>query len=632
MMYSLLGKSQDEAQLLDSLENLTSLEHHDTIRAEAYIEMSLLLYPISFDTLKALNEKSRAISDEQLKAEITLQERSAFIRLYSEATTNIAYYYQETGEFETAIQLYQECLNIDFHQHNYEGISTSLNNIGMIHYYKGNVIRALEFFLKSLKIDEEHGDPLALGPSLNNIGYIYEHQRDTIKALEFYTRALDVFEKSEDIVSSIGGHINVGSVLRTSDQQLAIAHFLEALELSRSIGYEGAEASALLNLGNLYFEIGQLDSAEYYLDPTIKKYEKAGDASGLSVAKINKAKVEFKKSNINEAEKLMLEGLNASIEIGNVYNQKAGYELAYEIYKEKGDYKKSMSSYEQFIILRDSLLSVETQQQTYQKSLQYEYDKKEELSEIRHIEELAKAQAEKDKQNLIMWMSIVGLIIVIIFIVVLISRMRLIRDKNKENELLLGEIHHRVKNNLQVISSLLSLQEKSLDDESAKKAILEGKERVKSMGLIHKMLYQNDNYSGIEMDDYIQNLLKGLLDSFGMDKNKIQIETNIHKLKLDVDSAIPVGLIINELVINSLKYAYEKSDQPKMTIQLNKISDDLILKISDNGDGKKVDVENSNSFGYKLVKSLVRQVKGSLEIKEDKGLHYTILIKDYKLV
>ena len=98
---------------------------------------------------------------------------------------------------------------------------------------------------------------------------------------------------------------------------------------------------------------------------------------------------------------------------------------------------------------------------------------------------------------------------------------RKVKLKNTENELLLGEIHHRVKNNLQVISSLLSLQEKNIKDETAKRAILEGKERVKSMGLIHKMLYQNDNYSGIEMTAYIETLVSSLMLSFGLKSSDI---------------------------------------------------------------------------------------------------------------
>lgn len=231
------------------------------------------------------------------------------------------------------------------------------------------------------------------------------------------------------------------------------------------------------------------------------------------------------------------------------------------------------------------------------------------------------------------------LILIIGFSAFIANRLKLsnkqkiiIEQKNKENELLLGEIHHRVKNNLQVISSLLSLQERSIDDVATKSAIAEGKERVKSMGLIHKMLYQNDNYSGVEMDNYGRELIKGLIDSFGIKATDIDVNLNFSRLKLDVDTAIPVGLIINELVINTLKYAFEKTNSPTINVSLIKQAENLILEVSDNGTGKVSDLENSKSFGMKLINSLAKQLGGKLVISDESGLHFKISISHYKLV
>jgi len=155
------------------------------------------------------------------------------------------------------------------------------------------------------------------------------------------------------------------------------------------------------------------------------------------------------------------------------------------------------------------------------------------------------------------------LILIVAFSAIIAFRLRvsnaqkqIIQNKNKENELLLGEIHHRVKNNLQVISSLLSLQERNITDETAKAAIMDGKERVQSMGLIHKMLYQQNNFSEINMSEYIEKLISGLLESFGKRSEDFELNYDIKDVNLDVDTAIPLGLIINELVVNALKHAY----------------------------------------------------------------------------
>src|SRR5690606_25398559 len=144
--------------------------------------------------------------------------------------------------------------------------------------------------------------------------------------------------------------------------------------------------------------------------------------------------------------------------------------------------------------------------------------------------------------------------------------------------------------------------------------ILEGKERVKSMSLIHKMLYQNDNYAGIEMEKYIQELVSGLIDTFGIVRENLTLKTRIDHLKLDVDSAVPIGLIINELVINVFKYALNEQGVGTLSIELVKKEAALNLKIADNGNGTVEDLDNNNSFGAKLVRSLVRQINGEMQV------------------
>jgi two-component sensor histidine kinase len=208
---------------------------------------------------------------------------------------------------------------------------------------------------------------------------------------------------------------------------------------------------------------------------------------------------------------------------------------------------------------------------------------------------------------------------------------QLVEKKNDENELLLAEIHHRVKNNLQVVSSLLSLQEKSVDDLKTKRAIHEGKERIRSMELVHKMLYRTNSYSGIEMSDYVTKLSAGLIESFGLNENEIELNCVFQTITLDVDVAIPVGLILNELIINSLKHATSNTNKLVLIIVITeKETEGLTIYLSDNGKGKIADIETSNSFGLKIIRALVRQLNGELEIKEEGGIHYSIALKNYK--
>ena len=209
-----------------------------------------------------------------------------------------------------------------------------------------------------------------------------------------------------------------------------------------------------------------------------------------------------------------------------------------------------------------------------------------------------------------------------------------LEHRNKENELLLGEIHHRVKNNLQVISSLLKLQSRQLEEGKAKSAVLEGRDRVKSMALIHQRLYQQDKFSSIEMHDYIQKLVDGLAESYGYHETDYQLRMDVPLLHLDVDTAIPLGLIINELVSNVFKHAFKKSTPNLLSLSLSEHSDMLKLSIEDNGDGISGELEaiKANSFGLQLLEALANELDGTVDYKNGKGSRVDVSIKYYKAV
>jgi len=199
----------------------------------------------------------------------------------------------------------------------------------------------------------------------------------------------------------------------------------------------------------------------------------------------------------------------------------------------------------------------------------------------------------------------------------------LVEKKNSENELLLVEIHHRVKNNLQVISSLLSLQEKSISNLNARNAIKEGKERIRSMELVHKMLYRADSFSGIDMKEYVIKLSEGLIDSFGKN-GQSEVLAAFSPTIVDADTAISLGLILNELIVNALKHGRPETGKLQVQVALVNRNGKLFLKVTDNGSGKLSSVQTTDSFGMRIVAALVRQLNGEMKISEDKGLHYSI--------
>ena len=194
---------------------------------------------------------------------------------------------------------------------------------------------------------------------------------------------------------------------------------------------------------------------------------------------------------------------------------------------------------------------------------------------------------------------------------------RLIENSLVEKDSLLKEIHHRVKNNLQMVSSLLSLQTKNTRSKAAIEALEEGKTRVKAMALIHQKLYQNDDLSVIEMQGYIESLINSIQSVYRKGGHNINITIDAEGVELDIDRAIPIGLILNELVSNSFKYAFpEETRDGKIYIHIQKNGDGGFFEYTDNGVGLPEDSEDreSTSMGIRLIKRLVNQLQSTLNI------------------
>jgi two-component sensor histidine kinase len=205
-----------------------------------------------------------------------------------------------------------------------------------------------------------------------------------------------------------------------------------------------------------------------------------------------------------------------------------------------------------------------------------------------------------------------------------------IRESLEEKGLLLREIHHRVKNNLQIIISLFNLQSHYVSDLKASEALKEGQDRIKSMALIHERFYQNDGLSRIDFDDYIRRLIENLYMSFNVSPDRLKPIIEAEKISLDIDTAVPCGLIINELISNSLKHAFGEDEKGEIKISFSRIDDHhLKLIISDNGKGMPVgfDFENADTLGMQLISALSNQLDGKLELLHGPGTTFSLLFK-----
>ncbi|HRN58318.1 MAG TPA: histidine kinase dimerization/phosphoacceptor domain -containing protein, partial [Agriterribacter sp.] len=294
------------------------------------------------------------------------------------------------------------------------------------------------------------------------------------------------------------------------------------------------------------------------------------------------------------------------------------YRALYGCYHYAGDDKKALEAFSRSVMINDSLQVLRNTKQIGRLQIEYETGKKDQRIASLRLINLEKTRTTKA--------ITVGMILFVLLSAFLYfqyrgirQRNRLLADSNKKiNEqseqlrFLMKELHHRVKNNLQIVSSLLSLQSNHMPDKDAQQAVKIGQQRIEAMSLIHRNLYQQNNPNMVNMKEYVTDLVESILQSFGMDKDKFNLQLDIQVTEMDVDKALPLGLIINEWVTNAFKYAYKETAYPSLMLSLKK-SRAVILEIKDNGPGMTREAweKPRGSFGVKLVKVLSKQLNGT---------------------
>jgi two-component sensor histidine kinase len=301
-----------------------------------------------------------------------------------------------------------------------------------------------------------------------------------------------------------------------------------------------------------------------------------------------------------------------------------------DFYKERKYFDKALNYLEVNRIYQDSLVNKASIQEIEQIKARYQIDKRE--TEI----ELLNTKTANQKNQMI-WLAI-GILIFSLLAYMLFrsnkatkkvnkrvsSQNVIIERREQEKALLLKELNHRVKNNLQMISSLLNLQSRELSDHPAQEALLTGKNRVEALSLVHRKLYQEGTETKVVLKDYIEELVLGLFYGYNA---SFKPELDIDNSSISIDKAIPLALIVNEMVVNSLKYAYKDIESPNFKMTLREENNQLELHISDNGIGfTEQEGGKANSFGLKLIKSLIEQLDGSIKRVKSEGTQWKITI------
>lgn len=319
--------------------------------------------------------------------------------------------------------------------------------------------------------------------------------------------------------------------------------------------------------------------------------------------------------------------------------------IGVRIFASLGDYTNAYHHLKKKNILNNQLQAKERLKQVDEFNVKYEtLQKEKQVALLETQNELKNVELSKAKQS--RYVLLFGLLVASLFALSLgylysqnNRKKRELEEKNRiiesaleDKNVLLREIHHRVKNNLQVVSSLLNLQSNYISDDAALEAINEGKNRVSSMALIHQNLYREENLTSINTIEYFDDLIDNLFDSYNIDEEKIKLTKTIDSLDIDVDTMIPLGLIVNELITNALKHAFKNTNHKGMIqVILKEDMDTLQLTIKDNGVGVSKELFlSSDSFGNKMIKAFLQKLKANIHVENMNGTSVSLSIKNYK--
>lgn len=533
-------------------------------------------------------------------------------------------------ELDSASYHFDKAYNGYLETDNKKGQATTLFKIGWIYKKGGAIEHALQSDLKALKLMESIKNKAGIAGANTRISEDLCRQERYQEALDYALKNI-VFCKENNLTNElIYSYTNAGSAtIAMNNPEDSYIYFDKALSLAKKLGINPMSMCDFMNnRGNAFKRLGRYDEALLDYKKVLELSKQTNYKNAAITVTANLGEINLLTGNYQEALKYQLQTIKHQEENSDLANLTENYGHASTIYEKLGNYPLALKYQKKARIMRDSTAKIQSDKTMSNLLTQYETQKKEDT--------IASQNTQLAQQRLVQWLSFVVVTLLLGFLIFgyrsYLARTKtnkLLEAKNKQNELLLKEIHHRVKNNLELVKSLIALQSAQLEDSKTKDAMIASQNRVQSMGIIHQKLYQGENLGCVEMKDYFLNLGEGILDTFNAD-SKVKIEYAMDNLELDVDTAVPIGLIVNELLTNALKYAFPKNEKGIISISLSKPnSETLSLKVIDNGIGKTIGIKPTGTgFGSQLIKLLTQQLNG--EMKEE-SLNGTSVLFNFKL-
>ncbi len=593
-----------------------------------------------------LTKKIYSLNESQEKAQLLKQ----LIKTFFEEE-------QHDSALKYAIQLKQQAEKLN----NDTLLAYSYSRLGVINQYLGRYIQANEYNFLGLNLKKKLGlGPRQIAESHDNIALSYQELGPFEKVIEHQKYALKNYYLLNDTQAIASSYSQIGAALyQQKEYDSAKVYYDKAYSFYKQLGNKEYEAVYYIYMGLIYLKTNHLKKSVLSYQSALKTFPEDGSKrmkifiySNLAVSHlvIGAERDSISTIHLKKAIKAAHQTYQMAEEISFIHQMRKASEVLYKAYDALQEYDKAIKHGKQFIHLNDSIYNQEKINAITETRTKYETKEKEHEIELLEKDlEIKSAQINqaetKERQKTILLLAVISVLSISIFFSIFIYRLfqqkktaartleennKIIKQQAEENEVLLKEIHHRVKNNLQVIGSLLDLQSFNISDKQALSAITDGQTRVKAMALIHQNLYQNNEIGSIDFNKYVNELVRQIASVFE-EKKKITVEISSKPILIDIDTAIPLGLILNELISNAYKYAFKSQDQGHISIKIKEEEQgNYLLTLKDNGKGLPDDfkIEKSSSLGLRLVKRLCKQLYGSMHYENEGGAVFYINFKD----
>lgn len=508
-----------------------------------------------------------------------------------------------------------------------------LINEGAAHYFAGFLGKAIEPYIEAVEICRENGFDQKRGMLLNNLGIFYRN-------LDRFDEAIKIYEESYTLRTEMKDTMGIANILfnmsaaygKNQAYEVAVEKLDEALGLYRILKSENDIARCELSKGTTLTDAEKYQEALDVLMPLGKRQNLNLEPSNALLLRLTLAKLHVYFQDYNAANQ-HLNLIQDVVMESDFYKEKAEFsKLKADVMEGLGQFKEANAYRKQFISIFEE--KTETESQALLKEMETKYltlEKDNEIALLNSENEISNLKLKASNQRNLGLAIGIGLFGLLSFFLYRLYRQVksqnvTISRANREKEILLKEIHHRVKNNLQVVSSLLGLQSRYVDNQQAHQAIQTGRARVQSMSLLHQNVYRNNNLKSVNIKHYFNELGKNLFENYNLNQKKIEFLNEIEDLELDIDIVVPMGLITNELISNALKYAFTDQENGHIKLTIDQEGSDVVLSVSDNGKGVPFTSlpDRSESLGLQLIKSFSEKLNATIDISNESGTTFQI--------